>query len=215
MSARPRILVVEDHPLVRDGLRLLLDQAGMEVCGEAESRAEALALLAATSPDLLMVDLTLWGESGLDLIRSLPEGSSRVPVLVYSMHESGLHVRLALQAGAEGYVTKRELSEVLLEALQRLLAGEAYLSPRARRAVAEHNGGLRLEGMEECSPQEMEILRLLGQGLGVGEVAEAMSLSRKTVESYCGRMQVKLNLKGMKELRSLALSALGVATPEA
>lgn len=215
MSPLPRILIVEDHPLVRDGLRLLLGQSGMDVCGEAESRGEALAALGATKPDLLMVDLTLWGESGLDLIRALPEGKDAPPVLVYSMHESGLHVRLALQAGAEGYVTKRELSEVLLEAVHRLLAGETYLSPRARRAIAEECGELRLEGLEECSPQEMEILRMMGHGLGVGDIAEAMALSRKTVESYCGRIQVKMNVKGMKELRLIALGGLGVATTEA
>jgi len=204
-----RILMVEDHPLVRDGLRVLLAQSGIEVCGEAESRAEALAVLQSTAPDLVMVDLTLWGESGLDLIRDLPKGGTPPPVLVYSMHEDWLHVSLALQAGAQGYVTKRELSEVLLEAIRTLSEGGLYISPRARRAIGEGDHEVCLQGLEDCSHQEMAILRLLGQGMGVGEAAATLEVSRKTVESYCSRLQVKLNLKGMKELRLLALSGLG------
>lgn len=203
----PRILLVEDHPLVRDGLRMLLEQAGMEICGQAETPAEARAALALERPDLLMVDLSLGGESGLDLIRQLPDGGA--PALVYSMHEDWLHVRLAFQAGAKGYVTKREVGDVLMEALRILLAGGVYASPRAARAICETTPGLRLEGMEEFSGQENEILNLLGRGLGVGEVAQFMEISRKTVESYCARMQVKLNLQGMKELRLLALNAFG------
>lgn len=210
----PRILLVEDHPLVRDGLRMLLEQAGMEICGEAENRAEALATLAATGPDLLMVDLSLGGESGLDLIRQLPDGAA--PVLVYSMHEDWLHVRLAFQAGARGYVTKREIADILMEAIQTVLDGQIYTSPRAARAISETAPIVRLEGLEEFSGQEKEIMYLLGQGLGVGEVAQAMEISRKTAESYCGRMQVKLNLQGMKELRHLALNTVrtGHGTPE-
>lgn len=204
MSPHPRILVVEDHPLVREGLRMLLAQAGMAVCGEAESRAEALMALEATHPDLLMVDLTLWEESGLDLIRALPEGEAEPPVLVYSMHEDWLHVRQAFQAGAEGYVTKRELPEVLIEAIRTLLSGGVYTSPRASRAIAETE--VRLEGMDQFSGQEAEIFQRLGQGLGVGNVADAMDLSRKTVESYCERMLVKVGLRGMKELRLLAVA---------
>jgi DNA-binding NarL/FixJ family response regulator len=204
MTPRPRILVVEDHPLVREGLRMLLTQTGMEVCGEAESRAEALMVLAATRPDLLMVDLTLWEESGLDLIRALPEGEGEAPVLVYSMHEDWLHVRQAFQAGADGYVTKRELPEVLIEAIWTLLSGGVYTSPRALRAIAETE--MRLEGIEQFSGQEMEIFQRLGMGLGVGGVADAMDLSRKTVESYCERMIVKVGLRGMRELRLLAVA---------
>ncbi len=200
-----RILLVEDHPMVRQGLRLMLGQAGMEICGEAESRAEALNALN-TNPDLLLVDLTLWEESGLDLIRELQRMGAPQKVLVYSMHEDWLHVRQAFQAGAEGYVTKRELSEVLLDAIRTVMEGGIYTSPRARRAVSAAKFEATLEGLALFSAQEGELFHHLGGGLGVGETAEKMGLSRKTVESYCGRMIVKLNVKGMKELRLVALA---------
>lgn len=200
-----RILLVEDHPLVRQGLRLLLGQAGMEICGEAESRAEALSALT-TNPDLLLVDLTLWEESGLDLIRDLQRERPSQKVLVYSMHEDWLHIRQAFLAGAKGYVTKRELSEVLLEAIHTIMEGGSYTSPRAARAVAATKSEVALEGLALFSAQEGELFHLLGEGLGVGEMAGKMGLSRKTVESYCGRMIVKLNVNGMKDLRSVALA---------
>jgi DNA-binding NarL/FixJ family response regulator len=200
-----RILLVEDHPMVRQGLRLLLGQAGMEICGEAESRAEALNALN-TNPDLLLVDLTLWEESGLDLIRELRRTGAPQKVLVYSMHEDWLHIRQAFQAGAEGYVTKRELSEVLLEAIHTVMEGGIYTSPRAMRAVSATKSEVSLEGLALFSAQEGELFHHLGGGLGVGEMAEKMGLSRKTVESYCGRMIVKLNADGMKDLRLVALA---------
>ncbi|MBP1627474.1 MAG: NarL family two-component response regulator [Holophagaceae bacterium] len=203
-----RLMIVEDHPLVREGLKVLLSQADIEISGEAESCAEAMAVMRSTRPDLVMVDLSLCGESGLDLLRRLPK-EGVPPMLVYSMHEDWLHVRLALQAGAQGYVTKRELSDLLLEAIHAVSLGGQYISPRARRAMGESMTGIRLQGFEECSSQETAILNLLGQGMGVGEVAGSLDLSRKTVESYCGRLQVKLNLNGMKELRLLALSGPG------
>jgi len=203
VSAGTRILVVEDHPLVRDGIRSLLELDGRSVCGEAENRAEALALLAETRPDLIMVDISLGLENGLDLIRSLAE--PHPPVLVYSMHEDWLHVRQAFQAGALGYVTKRELSDVLLEAVRTVLAGTLFTSARASRAIAVPDQRVNLQGMEQFSTQEKEIFRLLSKGLGIGAVAEAAGLSRKTVETYCGRMMIKTDLQGMKELRILAV----------
>ena len=200
-----RILLVEDHPLVRHGLRALLELAGFLVCGEVDSRADALQALRTTHPDLLMVDLTLWGESGLEVIRDLRLEGRGTKALVYSMHEDWLHVRQAFQAGADGYVTKRDLPEVLLEAIGVILDGGVYTSPRAARAVSAQATRGRLDGLARLSDQESNLFRKLGEGLGVGELAEEMALSRKTVESYCDRLLVKLDLKGMKELRLLAI----------
>lgn len=115
-------------------------------------------------------------------------------------------MRQAFQAGAEGYVTKRELSETLMEAIRIVLAGGVYTSPRAILAISEADTEVDLAGLELFSAQEGEIFQLLGIGVGVGEAAERMELSRKTVESYCGRMIVKLNVRGMKELRFVALA---------
>jgi DNA-binding NarL/FixJ family response regulator len=202
-----RILLAEDHPLVRHGLRSLLEMAGFQVCGEAESRAEALQAVRTTRPDLLLVDLTLWGESGLDVIRDLRREEGAAPrALVYSMHEDWLHVRQAFQAGAEGYVTKRELPEVLLEAVRVVLDGGVYTSPRAAAAFADPASRVRLGGLDALSAQEEDLFRKLGEGLGMGELAEQMGISRKTAESYCDRLLVKLDLKGMKVLRLVAIA---------
>ena len=202
-GAPARILVVEDHPLVRQGIRALLELEGLTVCGEAEDCAGASTLLARTRPDLLLLDLSLGEESGLDLVRQM-DGS--LPVLIYSMHEDWLHVRQALRAGADGYVTKREPSEILLAAVHTLLAGGLITSPRASRAMDDQDSAMDLAALERFSPQELTIFRLLGSGLGASTVAERLDLSRKTVETYCGRMQIKLNVPGMRALRILALA---------
>jgi DNA-binding NarL/FixJ family response regulator len=202
VPAPARILVVEDHPLVRQGIRALLELEGLTVCGEADDAAGASALLA-LRPDLLLLDLSLGEGSGLDLVRQL-DGS--LPVLIYSMHEDWLHVRQALLAGADGYVTKRESSEILLAAVRTLLAGGLYTSPRATRAMDDLDPATDLAALERFSPQELTIFRLLGSGLGASTVAERLELSRKTVETYCGRMQIKMNLPGMRALRNLALA---------
>lgn len=202
-GAPARILVVEDHPLVRQGIRALLELEGLTVCGEADDCAGAATLLARTRPDLLLLDLSLGEGSALDLVRQL-DGS--LPVLIYSMHEDWLHVRQALLAGADAYVTKRESSGILLAAVRTLLAGGLYTSPRASRAMDDLDPDMDLEALERFSPQELTIFRLLGSGLGASTVAERLELSRKTVETYCGRMQIKMNLPGMRELRILALA---------
>jgi len=202
-GAPARILVVEDHPLVRQGIRALLELEGLTVCGEAEDCAGASTLLARTRPDLLLLDLSLGEESGLDLVRQM-DGS--LPVLIYSMHEDWLHVRQAILAGADGYVTKREPSEILLAAVHTLLAGGLFTSPRASRAMDDQDSAMDLAALERFSPQELTIFRLLGSGLGASTVAERLDLSRKTVETYCGRMQIKLNVPGMRALRILALA---------
>jgi DNA-binding NarL/FixJ family response regulator len=202
-GAPARILVVEDHPLVRQGIRALLELEGLTVCGEADDCAGAATLLARTRPDLLLLDLSLGEGSALDLVRRL--GGS-LPVLIYSMHEDWLHVRQALLAGADAYVTKRESSGILLAAVHTLLAGGLYTSPRASRAMDDLDPDMDLAALERFSPQELTIFRLLGSGLGASTVAERLELSRKTVETYCGRMQIKMNLPGMRELRILALA---------
>ena len=202
-GAPARILVVEDHPLVRQGIRALLELEGLTVCGEADDCAGASILLARTRPDLLLLDLSLGEGSALDLVRQL-DGS--LPVLIYSMHEDWLHVRQALLAGADAYVTKRESSGILLAAVRTLLAGGLYTSPRASRAMDDLDPDMDLAALERFSPQELTIFRLLGSGLGASTVAERLELSRKTVETYCGRMQIKMNLPGMRELRILALA---------
>jgi DNA-binding NarL/FixJ family response regulator len=199
-----RIFLADDHPAVREGLTLRLLQEGFVVCGEAENRATLLADIPASRADIALVDLTLCGENGLDLLTEL--AALGIPSLVYSMHEDAETVRLALARGACGYVAKRETSAVLVDGVRAVLAGQAYLSPRVAAALeacpppepaAAQAGAL--------SERERQILELLSLGEGNGEIAATLGVSVRTVESYYARILVKLRLDGMKSLRKYAI----------
>ena len=134
MNAPIRVYLVEDHPAVRQGLRLMLELDGMHVCGEAEDARTALTEIQVAAPDLVMVDLSLGEDSGLDLIRALAQRWPELPTLAYSMFEDTLHVKRAFGAGARAYVTKREAPEILVQAIQECLAGRTFASPRVARS---------------------------------------------------------------------------------
>jgi len=198
-----RILLVDDHPAIRQGVAQLLCQEGFTVCGEAESIAQALALCADAAPDLVLVDLSLRGESGLELIHALRD--RHCPTIVYSMHDDVAHVEQAFAAGALGYVTKRELSEILLEAIHQALAGQRYISPQAAHCLASKLLATSHPATEDVlSERERQILALLGRGEANTDIASALNISVRTVESYFSRMIVKLELDGMKALRRFA-----------
>lgn len=199
-----RVFLVDDHPAVRQGLALLLAQDAYVVCGEAENRAELLARIDAVGAEVALVDLSLGGESGLDLIGDLR--SRDIPVLVYSMHEDCGAIERAFHRGAVGYVTKREVSAVLLEALGEVLAGRRYASPRAARSLANRiiSGGDGV-GEEPLSQREEQILSRLGRGESNVEIAGALHIGVRTVETYYARIIGKLGLGGMKELRKYAI----------
>jgi DNA-binding NarL/FixJ family response regulator len=210
-SAPIRILVVDDHPAVREGLALLVSSAGMEVCAEAGSRAEGLAS-AVSRPHLAVIDLSLDGEDGQELIAQLR--SRGVPALVYSMHGDAAHVQGAFAAGALGYVTKSEFRGVLVEAIRAVAAGKRFVSPRAAIALADRATEPHVdESPAHLSAQEREVYRLLGQGEGTHEIAAALDISTHTVESYYARIQQKLRLEGMYELRRHAIDEFRRPTP--
>ena len=201
-----RILVVDDHPAVREGLALLLSTEGIEVCAEAERRADALELLENSRPDLAIVDLSLDGEDGTLLVAGLK--ARGVPSLIYSMHGDARHVSSAFAAGALGYVTKSEFRGVLVEAIRAVFAGRRFVSPRAAVALAEKaSGPPRDAALDLLSGQEREVYRLLGEGEGTHEIAALLGISTHTVESYFSRIQVKLGLEGMRDLRHRAIES--------
>jgi DNA-binding NarL/FixJ family response regulator len=203
-TAQPiRILLVDDHPAMSEGLALLLAPEGIAVCATASKSADALAHAGAFRPDLSLVDLSLGGEDGLALVAALH--SRNVSILVYSMHEDARHVEGAFAAGALGYVTKRELHRVLVDAIREVAAGHRFISPNAALALAEHAGSPH-DADRELSDQERQVYQLLGQGEGTKEIADAMCISARTVESYYARIQDKLGLSGMRELRHHAIS---------
>ncbi|HSJ05114.1 MAG TPA: response regulator transcription factor [Longimicrobiales bacterium] len=204
------VLLVDDHPAVREGLALLLAQDGIAVLAEAGGRSELEAALARGSPRIALLDLSLGAESGMDLIDVLVDRG--IPVLIYSMHEDGAIIRRTLAAGARGYVTKRELHRVLIEAIREVDAGREYLGPRAAHALAAHLRGIgdgddagERSRLRDLSSRERQVYRMLGEGATTSEIAAAMQVSTRTVESYCARLMEKLGLNGMRRLRRDAI----------
>lgn len=201
---KARIFLVDDHPAVRHGLARLLGDDAYEVCGEKGTLFETLEAIVDSHADLAIVDLSLGEESGFDLIAEL---SVRViPVLVYSMHEDAASIDQSLRAGASGYVSKREESDVLCLAVHSLLNGQNYLGPYAAKAMANRiDSPVNRGDAAQLSEREQQIMEQLAKGCGPSDVADALSISVRTVESYCSRIIDKLALSGMKELRLYAI----------
>ena len=199
-----RVLLVDDHPAVREGLALLLAPEGIEVCAEAAGRAEALARAEERRPDLAIVDLSLDGEDGLALISDLHRRA--VPVLVYSMHTDPWRVGSAFEAGALGYVTKRAFHTVLVQGIRDVATGRRFVSPCAAAALTESlTGSPPEDAVRKLSHNERRVYDLLGRGQDTLDIAAALHISSHTVESYYERIKGKLNLSGMHELRRHAI----------
>ncbi len=199
-----RIVIADDHPAVCQGLTLLLKPEGITVCAEANGRAEALARVKEYRPDLVLVDLSLGDDNGIALVGDLLRLA--VPSLVYSMHEDAQHVEAALAAGTMGYVTKREVHRMLVQAIHETAAGRRFVSPRAALALADRIAVERRGPFNpELSRQERNVYRLLGRGEGTLQIAGRLNISARTVESYYARILVKLDLDTMRELRRHAI----------
>jgi two-component system, NarL family, invasion response regulator UvrY len=196
-----RILLVDDHPAVRQGVAVLLAPDGIEVCAEAGNGAAALARLSESHPDLAVVDLSLDGEDGLPLVTEFT--ARGLNTLVYSMHEDARRVHAAFNAGALGYVTKREFHGVLVQGIREVAAGRRFVSPKAAAVLVDSQapGTTR-----RVSPREDHVYRLLGQGLNAAEIAAQLEISGHTAETYFSRLRNKLNLKTMHELRRHAIN---------
>jgi DNA-binding NarL/FixJ family response regulator len=196
-----RAFLVDDHPAMRQVLSTLLEQRGISACAEADSAHTALQNLPSLTIDLAVVDLSFEHDKGFDLIVALRERA--ISVVVYSMHEDCGHIDRALACGANAYISKRENSEDLIHGIEEAARGRDYLSPRIRQAIK--NQPLEISSLPRCSERELQILRLLGQGKGSSEIADTLDLSVRTIESYCARINDKLGLSGMKELRQFTI----------
>ncbi len=205
------IFVVDDHPIMRDGISQLINQQDdLEVCGTASSAPEALDALNGSDPDLLLVDISLPGMDGIELIKIVRKRKGRLPMLVLSMHAEGLYAERAIRAGAKGYVMKHASSDTLLAAMRKVLAGKVYLSPQMTEKLVEKAAGSewpeKLSPVDRLSDRELEIFKLIGQGLRPQRIAEDLLLSIKTVETYYSRIKQKLNIKDAAELLQLAIA---------
>ena len=201
---RIRIVIVDDHPIVRLGIRqMLAAEPDLEVCGEAESADAARQLIVDAHPDLAIIDLSLTEGTGLDLIRSLRESMSTLPVLVLSMHDEALFAERVLRSGARGYIMKREAITGLVTAIRQVLSGRIYVSEGMAQAVLErlgHEGAAPDNPLANLTDRELEVFNLIGRGLSTAAIAEQMRISIKTIETYRSNIKNKLNLKDATDL---------------
>jgi DNA-binding NarL/FixJ family response regulator len=207
---KAKILIVDDHPIVREGLAQLISrQEDLIVCGQAEEPARALDAIGTLKPDLLIIDLTLKGIDGIELIKTVATGFARLPVLVFSVFDEALYAERALRAGARGYVMKREPTEKVILAIRRVLSGEIYVSERMAKKLLhkyfDRRQTIRGSPIERLSDRELSVFRLIGQGLGTRQIAEQLHLSVKTIESHRAHIMEKLNLKSATELVQYAI----------
>lgn len=205
-----KILLVDDHPLMRKGLALTLNaETDLEVVAQSESAEEALDAFEKTMPDLVIVDISLPGMSGLELIKHLLALKPDVAVLVVSRHDEALYAERAIRAGARGYVMKLEAGEVIVKAVRRVLAGGVYVSEEINErllvGMATGRSSMTESPLEVLSDRELEVFELTGRGLGTRDIAERLHLSVKTVESYRARIKNKLNLNTATELMQHAV----------
>jgi len=208
-----RIVIVDDHPLFRKGLQELIHSDGsFAVCGEAGSASEAMEVIRKLHPDLTIVDLSLPGANGIELIKNIRAEFPKLPVLVLSMHDESLYALRAMRAGADGYVMKHEAMANVVHAVHEVLNGRPYLSPAMAAQVITKFTQRQAEGevdaVERLSDRELEILELIGKGNEVRQIAKLLHLSPKTVETHRAHIKDKLDLKNSREVARFALQWL-------
>ena len=203
--ARRRVFLVDDHPLVREWLASMVAlEADLEVCGQAEEAAAALAAVPRARPDLMVVDLSLPRGSGLDLIKNMQAQFPAVRLLVLSMHDEASVAERAFRAGAHGYAVKRESGPKIIDGIRVVLEGKFYASPSLMAQLAGRMFGSAAHGRgspeDLLSDREIEVFRLRGQGRSPKEIADRLGVSVKTVASYDARIKEKLGLSDAGEL---------------
>lgn len=205
-----KILIVDDHPIVRQGLRVLIDnEDGLMVSDDAEDASKAMEAIRKLEPDMAIVDISLNGKNGLELIKDIKIRSPHVAILALSMHDESLYAERALRAGARGYIMKEEAPENLCAAIHKVLNGQIYVSEQiaTKMVLKSVRGGANTctSAIERLSDRELEVLNLIGQGHGTRQIAEKLYLSVKTIETYRAHIKEKLNLKDAVELLYYAI----------
>ena len=203
-SAPLRILVVDDHPIVRRGIRqVIAAEPSLTICGEAESSSQALQMATSLKPDLALVDLSLAEGMGFELIRSLRETAPDVRILVLSVHDEALFAERVLRAGAQGYIMKVEAVDSLIRAIQEVLAGRLFVSQRMSQHLLErlgHYAPAREDRLGNLTDREFQVFELIGRGLNTAAIADRLDVSIKTIETYRSNIKTKLDLKDATDL---------------
>ena len=207
-AGKYKVLIVDDHPIVRHGLgELIARQPDLKMCGEAADAAEALRQVEATRPDVAVVDISLDGDNGIELVEQIKALYPEVKMLVSSMHDEKTFAGRALRAGALGYINKRESIRKVIDAVRQVLSGEIYLSPRMasqllhRAAVGQP---LDHDPIETLSNRELEVFEMIGQGMNTQQIAGKLGLSPRTVETHRKKIKTKLNLQNSAQLSRAA-----------
>lgn len=202
------VVIVEDHRMFREQLAHLIDKADdMKVCGQTDNIRDALALIKETQPSIAIIDVTLRGSSGLELLKDLRAQAIELPTLILSMHDESVYAERALRAGAKGYVTKNEASTAVLQAIRQIVKGEIYLNPRfMSRMVSRITGARDIASgpIDRLADRELEVFDMIGRGLTTREIAEQLGLGVTTVDTYKSRIREKLNLENSARLRFAA-----------
>ncbi len=200
-----KIFLVEDHPIVRAGLRrMLADRTDIEL-RETESGRDALAIFREFRPDLVILDLNLPGVGGLELIKRLKLEDPAARILVFSMHDDPMYAMRALQAGAKGYVSKNTAPAQILEAINRVGDGQTYVAPALAQELAVFNVRTPSHPLDDLSRRDLEVLRLLGEGRSLQQIADTLGLSYKTVANNCGQIRTKLGVRRTADLIRIAI----------
>jgi DNA-binding NarL/FixJ family response regulator len=209
-GGKKRVLLVDDHPIVRQGLAESINrEPDLEVCAEADDRHEALKIIEETKPDLAIIDLSLKNSSGMELIRDIHARWPDLVMLVVSMHDEMLYAERVLRAGAKGYLTKQDATHSILAGIRRVLAGEIYLNPKTASTILARLAAGRKSPtdsiVDSLAEREMQVFELTGEGLNTRQIAERLHIDFKTVETYRARIKEKLALKDASELLQLAI----------
>ncbi|MBN1532244.1 MAG: response regulator transcription factor [Spirochaetes bacterium] len=200
-----RIYLVEDHPIFRQGLAQLLNsEAGMEICGEADSHLRGLQGIRETTPDFVIVDIALKDSSGVELIKDIKTYFPQMPILALSMHDENIYAERVLRAGARGYLMKQEAPETIVRAIRQILEGKVFVSDsmasRMLEVFAEGRKNIKGSPVDLLSDRELEVFRMIGEGSSTRQIAEKLHVSVKTVENHRAHIKEKLNLQSAIEL---------------
>ena len=205
-----KVLIVDDHPITRGGLTMLVErESDLEICGEASDIVEALKLASSEKPDIAVIDISLETGNGIELVKDIKSRFPKIRMLVWSMYDESLYAERALKAGASGYINKKDARETIVEAIRTVLLGNVYLSPEYSTKVLNRlDRGMSPEmksPSEALSDRELETFTLIGHGLKTAEIAERMQLTTKTIETYRTRIKDKLELDHAGELSRVAI----------
>lgn len=212
-AAKHRVFLVDDHPIVRQGLAQLINhEADLAVVGEGDNAYACLREIVSCRPDLVLADVSLRDSDGIELVKELKNRLPDLPILVLSMHDELLYAERALRAGASGYIMKQEAPQTLLSAMRAVLGGNVYTSAKMGAALLKRMVGARAgDGglpLDRLSDRELEVLRMIGAGRTVKQIADDLYLSAKTVEAHREHIKEKLNIKSSAELLRYAIHNL-------